>query len=298
MSSNNAITVKNLTKRYSDFCLDNISFEIPYGFIVGFIGENGAGKTTTIKSLLGLCNIESGEIEILGNQVKRVKENASYKEHIGVVFDDCNFPQEMFLGDVGKMMKNFYKTWDSVKFDHYIRQFDLPKKKKIKELSKGMKMKLSIIVALSHDSQILILDEATSGLDPIVRNEILDIFRDFVLDENHSVFLSSHITSDIEKAADYIMLIHKGKLLFQAAKDDLLNNYGIVKCSKEQADQIPLDIVVGREDNSFETSILINNKKRLTESGYFTKFEKDGASPVIDRANIEDIMLYMVKKHI
>ncbi len=295
MSQENAIVVKNLTKRYKDFCLDNISFEIPYGTIVGFIGENGAGKTTTIKSLLGLCQIESGEIELLGNQVKRVKEDAEYKEHIGVVFDECNFPQELFMGDVGKIMKSIYKTWDSVKFENYVKQFELPKNKKVKELSKGMKMKLSIAVALSHDSRVLILDEATSGLDPIIRNEILDIFRDFVLDEKHAIFLSSHITSDIEKVADYIMLIHKGKLLFKAGKDELIYNYAIVKCSKEQAESIPTDIIVGRADNAFETSILINDKKRLTESNFFKKCEEDAITPVIDRANIEDIMLYMVK---
>lgn len=296
MSAQNAIEVKNLTKRYGDFCLDHLNFEIPYGSIVGFIGENGAGKTTTIKSILGLCPIETGEIQILGNPVGNTREKSSYKEHVGVVFDECNFPQELKLGDIRKIMKNMYQTWDDAKFKDYISKFELPENKKIKELSKGMKMKTSIAVALSHDSHVLVLDEATSGLDPVVRNEILDIFREFILDEQHAVFLSSHITSDIEKAADYIMLIHKGKLLFKAGKDDLIYNYGVVKCSKEQAAQIPSDIVVGKDENSFETSVLINDRKRLTESGFLATTDVNGMTPVIDRVNVEDIMLYMVKE--
>lgn len=234
MNIENAISVKNLTKQYDGFKLDNVSFQIPMGTIVGFVGENGAGKSTTIRAVLGLIPIEEGEIEILGHKIDRSKQEGAWREQIGVVFDECNLPVSLKIKDIRHIMKNIYKTWDDDKFTGYLMRFEIPLNKKIKDLSKGMKMKLSIAVALSHDSRLLILDEATSGLDPVIRSEILDIFREFIEDEQHTVFLSSHITSDIEKIADYVMLIHKGKLLFTENKDELLYNYGVVKCSKEQ----------------------------------------------------------------
>lgn len=290
MSTEYAASVQNLTKKYENFTLDNVTLQVPYGCVVGFIGENGAGKSTTILSMLGLIPVDGGEISLLGHKVSRENgyhESVDYREHIGVVFDECSFHGQMQVRYIAKIMKNIYKTWDNDKFTSYLKRFELPVNKKVQELSKGMKMKLSIAVALSHDSRLLILDEATGGLDPVVRNEVLDIFREFTMDERHAIFISTHITSDIEKIADYIVLIHRGKLLFTEEKDELLYHYGIVRCTKEQADTIPDELIAGREDNEFSVNVLINDKG----NSFFR--EKDW---VIDRAGIEDILLYMVKK--
>lgn len=293
--SQNAIEVRNLIKKYNEFVLDNICFDIPEGSIVGFIGDNGAGKSTTMKAILGLVPIEGGEIRVLGHPVKRNLADEDWREQISVVFDECNFPNELKTKNINIIMKNIYRTWDENRFKEFLQKFELPANKKVRELSKGMKMKLSIAAALSHDSRLLILDEATSGLDPVVRNEILDIFREYVEDESHTVFLSSHITSDIEKIADYIMLIHKGKVLLMESKDKLLYEYGMVKCTKEQADRIPEEIIVGREDTSFETSVLVRNRQKLEENGFFQMTAKDLQTPVMDRVGIEDILLYVAK---
>lgn len=296
MSVENAIEVKNLTKVYDGFRLDNVSFQVPTGSIVGFIGENGAGKSTTIKAILGLLPDREGEIQVLGHQIDSENDKESWREQIGVVFDECNFPPELKVKMIASVMKNMYQTWDEKKFADYARKFELPFEKKVKELSKGMKMKLCIAVALSHDSRLLILDEATSGLDPVVRNEILDIFRDFVENEENTIFLSSHITSDIEKIADYIIFIHKGKLLFMENKDDLIYKYALVKCTGAQADRIPGEIIVYREDNSYEAIVLVRDKDNLQKGGFLeTAVQKGEITPVIDKVGIEDIMLYTVK---
>lgn len=292
----NAITVKNLTKKYEGFKLNNISFQIPTGTIVGFIGENGAGKSTTILSMLGLIPVDAGEMEVLGHQILLEEKEGTWKEQIGVVFDDCNLPAVLKVKEVQSIMKSIYRTWDTDKFWNYVETFELSPDKKIKELSKGMKMKLSIAIALSHNSRLLILDEATSGLDPVIRSEILDIFREFIENERHTVFMSSHITSDIEKIADYVMLIHKGQLLFTESKDELLYHYGVVRCTREQAALIPEEIIVGREETMFETSILVNDIQRMKDGGFLEKAEQMSKSrPVIDKANIEDILLYIAR---
>ena len=299
MNTQNAVEINNLTKKYEGFLLDHISFQIPWGTIVGFIGENGAGKSTTIKAMLGLVPVEEGEIHVAGQDVREQKGNADWQEQIGVVFDECNFPAELKIKNINRSLKYIFKTWDESRFLSYLKRFELPADKKIKELSKGMKMKLSIAAALSHDSRILILDEATSGLDPIVRNEILDIFREFVEDEQHAVFISSHITSDIEKVADYIMLIHKGKLLLYENKDEMIYNYGIVRCTKQQAAKIPKEAVQGKWENAFETSVLINDRSFFENGGVEALMEsQQDVKPVIDKVNIEDILVYMVKNEV
>ncbi|MDO4302985.1 MAG: ABC transporter ATP-binding protein [Bacillota bacterium] len=290
----NAIEVKNLTKIYDGFKLNNISFQIPEGSVVGFIGENGAGKSTTIKALLGLIPVEEGQVNVLGHLIGE-EADVSWREQLGVVFDECSFPGELKVKDIARFMKHIYRTWDEKQFENYMQKFELPTGKRVKELSKGMKMKLSIAVALSHDSRLLILDEATSGLDPVVRNEILDIFREYVEDEGHTVFLSSHITSDIEKIADYIILLHKGELLFMENKDKLIYDYGLVRCTREQADRIPTGIVVGREDNAYGTTVLVSDQNALKESGILESGMDGETAPAIDRAGIEDILLYIAK---
>lgn len=295
----NAIEVKNLTKKYEGFELNNISFDIPEGSIVGFIGENGAGKSTAMKAILGLIPVDQGDITVLEQKIvgetANEKTDEKWREQIGVVFDECNFSNELKIKNINSFMKHIYQTWDEKVFLDYIGKFDLPIDKRVKELSKGMKMKLSIAAALSHGSKLLILDEATSGLDPVVRNEILDIFREYVIDEHRTIFLSSHITSDIEKIADYILLIHQGKILLMESKDTLIYEYGMVKCTKEQAESIPEELVVGREDTEFGSSVLVKNKNSLKDSGFFDRQTEEGIKPVIDRVDIEEILLYIVK---
>ena len=276
----NALEIKNLSKKYPEFTLDNINITLPAGCIMGFIGENGAGKSTTIKAILDLIEKDSGEITILGET--NLSKNQRLKEHIGVVMDECSFPENLNAKEIDKVMKNCYKTWNRTKYMRYLDKFALSLKKPVKEYSRGMKMKLSIAVALSHDSKLLILDEATSGLDPIVRDEILDVFLDFIQDESHSVFISSHIISDLEKICDYITFIHDGKIIFSEVKDELLDKYTIIKCSEAEYSTIDKAAIIGRRKSSFGIEALALKKK--IPSNIRT-----------DNVNIEDIMLYFVK---
>ena len=278
-----AIKIINLSKKYSDFCLNNINIDLPKGCIMGFIGENGAGKSTTIKLILDLIHRDNGRITVLGKDNK--KELTLIKENIGVVMDECFFPENISAKNINLIMKNIYKTWDEKKFMNLVKNFNLPENKIVKDYSKGMKMKLSIAVALSHDSKLLILDEATSGLDPIVRDEILDVFLEFIQNEEHSIFISSHIISDLEKICDYITFIHKGKIIFSEAKDNLLEDYGILKCSLEDFKNIDKSIVIGSRKNSFGVEALVLQNK--IKGNY-----------VIDKASIEDIMLFYVKENV
>jgi ABC-2 type transport system ATP-binding protein len=243
----NVLEIKNLTKRYEQFTLDNVNLSLPKGCIMGFVGENGAGKSTTIKLILNLIRKNDGTVRIMG--LDNIKDDNIIKEDIGVVFDESNFPDDMRIKDINKVMKNIYKKWDESLFTSYLSKFSLPTTKIVKEFSRGMKMKLSLAVALSHHAKLLILDEATSGLDPIVRDEILDEFLDFIQDEEHSIFISSHIISDLEKIADYITFIHKGKIVFSESKDNLLSNYGILKCSNADFVNIDKSNVYGSRKN-------------------------------------------------
>lgn len=276
-----ALILENVTKEYKDFKLDHINIYLPKGCIMGFIGENGAGKSTTIKLILDLVKRDEGKITILGKDNK--KELHSIKENIGVVMDELCFPENLNAKEINTVMQKIYKTWDKDKFFHFIQRFSLSKDKSIKEYSRGMKMKLSIAVALSHDSKILILDEATSGLDPIVREEILDIFLEFIQDESNSIFVSSHIISDLEKICDYITFIHKGKIVFSESKDDLLDKYGILKCTEEEFPNINSSAVKGVRKNKFGMEALV--LKDEIEGNY-----------VIDKADIEDIMIFYIKE--
>jgi len=276
----NVIEIKNLTKKYDDFTLSDVNITLPKGCIMGFIGENGAGKSTTIKLILNLIHRDNGKINVLG--LDNIQNDKRMKEDVGVVFDESNFPDNMNATDVSVVMKHIYKNWDVTVFQSFIQKFSLPLKKTIKEYSRGMKMKLSIAVALSHHAKLLVLDEATSGLDPIVRDEILDVFLEFIQDEEHSIFISSHITSDLEKIADYITFIHKGKIVFSEPKDSLISDFGILKCSNADYANIDKNIIIGCRKNQFGVEALIQKNKL---KGNYT----------IDHANIEDIMLFHIK---
>lgn len=280
--SKDAIVITNLAKKYNGFTLDNISFTVPKGSIMGFVGENGAGKTTTIKAILDLIHMDGGSIQVLGTDSKQMSSET--KAQIGVVFDGSNLHDNMNVKNINLVMKNIYPNWDEKIYADYIKKFELPEKKIMKEFSRGMKMKLSIAIALSHHSKLLILDEATSGLDPMVRDEILDIFLEFIQEEDHTILLSSHIISDIEKIADYVTFIHKGKIVFSESKDDLIYQYGIIHCRKEDVAALDRSYVVGIRENSFGADVMIRNKEA---------FQRLYHQYNVDRTSIEEIMLFV-----
>lgn len=259
----NILEIKHLRKSYPDsnFKLEDISFSVPCGSIVGFIGENGAGKTTTMGTIIGGLKKDSGNIKVLGEEMDITK--VAEKEDIGVVFDDMNFSDNLDVNKLSKVMKNIYKQWNQDKFFYYINKFSLPQNQKIKGFSRGMSMKLSIAVALSHDPKLLILDEATSGLDPVVREEILDVFLDFVGDKKRAILLSSHIISDIEKIADYLIFIRKGKIVLGVDKKELLNDYSIVKCNEKEIDALNKFNIVTYRKKGEEMEVLVSNKSSL-----------------------------------
>lgn len=278
------LEVKDLEKKYTDFNLDKISFSIPSGTIVGLIGENGAGKSTTINAILNLIKKDGGEIKVLGKEM--TDSDTGMRNEIGVVFDGNNFYETLTPRKIGNIMAKVYTNWDMSCFEDYLKRFQLPVSKEIKQFSKGMKMKFTIAVALSHNPRLLILDEATSGLDPIVRDEVLDIFLDFVQDETHAVLVSSHITSDLEKIADYITFIHKGKLIFSLSKDELIYNYGIIKCGREQFMKMDSDDIITYRKKDYEYEILVSDKTRM---------ERKYKNCLMNDVTIDDIMLLYVK---
>ncbi|MBC3886988.1 ATP-binding cassette domain-containing protein [Acetobacterium paludosum] len=280
----NAIEIKNLNKSYHDFNLKNVSFNVPKGSIVGFIGENGAGKTTTLKAILNLINRDNGTIEILG--MNNTSEDKKIKEDIGVVLDGCNFHDSLKTGDISKMMASIYKNWNLSVFQRYLKKFELPENKTVKEYSRGMKMKLQIAVALSHDPKVLILDEATSGLDPIVREEMLDVFMEFIQDEEHAILISSHITSDLDKIADYIVFIHQGEILLNEEKETLLEGMGILKCSEDDFRKLDKEEYIRYRKNQFGFEVLIKDKLALKR-----KYKE----AIVDGVTIEEIMLFYVR---
>ncbi|MCI2106095.1 MAG: ABC transporter ATP-binding protein [Intestinimonas sp.] len=275
-----ALEVKDLTKRYQGFTLDHVNFTLPSGCIMGFIGENGAGKSTAIKLILDLIHPDDGEISVLGTSM--CAGGKQLREQIGVVMDESSFPDNLTLEDIGKILNGCYQTWSSGRFQQYQDKFSLPGRKPVKQFSRGMKMKLAIAAALSHNSRLLILDEATSGLDPIIRDEILDEFLSFLQDEDHSILISSHILSDLEKVCDYITFLHQGKVLFSKPKDELMESYVVVKCSERELEALDPAAVLGVRRNRFGVEALA--QRHAVPTGLIT-----------DPATIEDIMLYSVR---
>ncbi|WP_455530773.1 ABC transporter ATP-binding protein [Ruminococcus sp.] len=252
----NALEIKNLTKNYKGFKLDNISFTLPSGCIMGVIGENGAGKSTTIRSVLGMVKPDSGDINIMGRKL-----DAGLKNDIGVVLDEVGLPNSVNVLDVNKIMKKFFKNWDEKQFFKYIDSFSLPKDKKFADFSKGMKMKLGIAVALSHNAKLLILDEPTSGLDPLVRDEIIDILNDFTRDDDHSILISSHIVSDLEKICDYIAFIHNGRLMLCEEKDVLLEKYKFINVTEQQLSELDQSAIRGKKVGRFGVEAIAEAEK-------------------------------------
>lgn len=282
----NILEVQNLRKEYKDFTLKDISFNLKKGYIMGFIGPNGAGKTTTIKLMLNLIQKDSGQIKIFGKNHK--KNEREIKDRIGFVFDKNYYYEELTLKDMKRIIAPLYSQWDNQMFNQYIERFNLPINQKIKEFSKGMQMKASLAVALSHHADLLVMDEPTSGLDPVIRSELLDILGDFIQDEQKAVFFSTHITSDLDKIADYVTFIDNGEIVLSSTKDEILDNYGLVKGRKELLNSQTKEIFVGVDENSFGFEGLV------TDRGEAKKVLGDEI--IIEKPSLEDIMLYQIKR--
>ena len=281
----NAIEIKGLTKRYDGFTLDNVSFDVPKGSIIGFIGQNGAGKTTTINALLNIVKKDEGEIKLLG--LDSVKDEFEVKSQIAAVFDELPFDDRLNANDINKILREVFEQWSSETFFGYLDRFALPRKKKFGKFSKGMKMKLQIASALSHNAKLLIMDEATTGLDPVVRNEILDIFLEYLQNEEHTILMSSHITSDLDKVADSVTFIDKGKLLISGYKDDILDSHGVLKCTKSDYKEIDPEDIISARLSDFGAEVMVADRAECSR-------KYSGA--VIDPATLEEIMIYYVNR--
>ena len=278
----NAIQIENLTKAYPKFKLQNLNLTLPTGCILGLIGENGAGKSTTIRLLLKLLERDSGKVELLGTDID-APEFISRCNDIGVVLDEVGFPAQLNARQLDRIFSDTYARWDSERFFSLLRQFGVPDDKPFQSYSRGMKMKAGIASALAHDAKLLILDEATSGLDPVAREEVLEILTDFTRDETHSILISSHIVSDLEKLCDYIAFLHKGKLLLFEEKDRLLESYGVLQCTEQTLDALPKEAVVGKKVGKYGAEVLLRRE-----------FAPRGAQLL--PCNIEDLFVYMVKE--
>ena len=281
----NAIEIKGLTKRYDGFTLDNVSFDVPKGSIMGFIGQNGAGKTTTINALLNIVKKDGGEIKLLG--LDSVKDEFEVKSQIAAVLDELPFDDRLNANDINKILREVFEQWSSETFFGYLDRFALPRKKKFGKFSKGMKMKLQIASALSHNAKLLIMDEATTGLDPVVRNEILDIFLEYLQNEEHTILMSSHITSDLDKVADSVTFIDKGKLLISGYKDDILDSHGVLKCTKSDYKEIDPEDIISARLSDFGAEVMVADRAECSR-------KYSGA--VIDPATLEEIMIYYVNR--
>ena len=282
----NILELQQVSKSFqkSGFLLDQITFSLPYGSILGFVGENGAGKTTTIGCILNTIRKDHGKITLFGREM--ADADTDIREKIGVVYDGDNFPSYWTAKQLSQIMAGLYKNWDNALFEKYTDEFALPSGQKIGHYSRGMTMKLAIAAALSHHPQLLILDEATSGLDPIMRDEMLDVFLDFVQEETHSILLSSHITSDLEKIADYIAFIHKGRLLMTVSKNQLAYQYAVMRCQESQFRSLDPGDVLAYRKRDLQTDVLVRNAKEA--AGKYKDI-------VIDHVSLDEIMLLLIK---
>lgn len=282
----NILELQNLTKSYpkSDFTLEQITFSLPYGSILGFVGENGAGKTTTISCILNTVAKDSGTIKLFGKEMG--DGDTDIRERIGVVYDGDNFPGFWTAKQLSKVMAGLYRNWDEALFRKYLEEFQLPSKQKIRHYSKGMTMKLAIAAALSHHPELLILDEATSGLDPVMRDDMLDVFLEFVQEENHAILLSSHITSDLEKVADTIVFIHEGRLILTAAKDELIYQYAVMRCKESQFRTLDKEDILAYRKRDMQIDVLVADGSKARH-----KYKE----VVVDHTSVDEIMLLLMK---
>ncbi len=276
------LQVKEIHKQYPQFLLDKINFELPEGAIMGLIGENGAGKSTTMRIILGMAQADSGSVSIFGHEGVTEQDRAQ----IGVVFDELPFNQTLFVSHLGKVMQGIYPNWDQQAYEEYLARFRLPDKKELKDFSRGMKMKLSLAVAMSHHARLLILDEPTSGLDPVVRAEILDLFLEFISDGKRSILVSSHMTGDLERIADYITLIHQGRVILSKNKDELIYGYGIARADRQTLAAVDSSLVEAIQDGPYGSQALINDRVR---------FEREYPDILLDRLNLDEMMVMLCR---
>lgn len=282
MEYENAIEIKNLCKHYDGFTLDNLSFCVPKGSIMGFVGQNGAGKSTTIKAILNIVKKDGGDIRILG--LDHIRDEMEIKNKIAVVFDEVPFHDALNARQLDRILGDIYESWESDTFFSYLKRFSLPHKKALGQFSKGMKMKLQIAAALSHRAELLIMDEPTSGLDPVVRSEMLDVFMEFIQEESHTILLSSHITSDLERIADSVTFIHNGRLLLTDYKDDILYRHGIIQCSPKEAGGLPKEDIVSIRRSNYNVSVMVKDKNNPRYQKY-----------TVDNTSLDEILLYYVR---
>lgn len=282
---NPILEIRNLSKRYPGFSLNNLNISLESGYIMGFIGPNGAGKTTTIKLIMNLIRRDAGEIKVFG--LDNIRDEIRIKERIGFVYEENYFYDELTLRETRRVIAPFYPGWDDAVFRNYLDHFELPAHKKVKDLSRGMKMKLSLAVALSHNADLIIMDEPTSGLDPVSRNELLEILTEVIQDEQKGVFFSTHITTDLDKIADYITFIHRGKIVFSEARDSLMERYAVIKGDRELLDPDVRREFIGIRENRFGFEALTGDAERARQVF--------GNSVLIERASLEEIMLYTIR---
>lgn len=285
MNTENILELNGVSKSYKDFTLQNVSFQLPKGSIMGLVGANGAGKSTTIKSILNLIRRDSGDIKVFG--LDNIRHDQEIKERLGVVFDETYFHGVLKPKQIGKFMKDIYKTWDETQFLDFLKKLKIPLDKQIKDFSRGMKMKLSIAAAMSHGADLLILDEPTGGLDPVVRSEILDLFLDFIQDENKGILLSSHIITDLEKIADYITFLGNGKVVLSESKDEILYVYGVLKGSLDDLERIDKADLISVHKHRFGFEALVK---------YADRIRAKYPGMIVDPVNIEDMMLFIAKE--
>lgn len=282
MELTNAIEIRGLTKHYKGFSLENLNLDLPAGCVLGLVGENGAGKSTTIRLTMDALERDGGTVTVLGVDNKS-REFHAIKEDIGVVLDETFVPEILSAKQLGRIMAGSFKNWEQDTYEGWLKRLDLPEDKRFKDYSRGMTMKLGIAAALSHGAKLLLLDEATGGLDPMVREELLEVFADFAAQDGHAVLLSSHIVSDLERICDYIAFLHRGRLVLCEEKDVLLDTYGILKCTREQLANIPEEAIHGKRVGAYGVEALV--ERELIPRGL-----------TVDRANLEDIILYLVKE--
>lgn len=280
------LKVKNLTKEFKNFKLKNISFNLEPGYIMGFIGPNGAGKTTTIKLIMNLLKRDAGNIEIFGKD--NVKFERQVKDRIGFVYDESHYYEDLTIKQMKNIVAPFYTEWNEKLFQKYVKDFSLDEKMKIKTLSKGMKMKFSLSLALSHNAELIIMDEPTSGLDPVFRREMLDILYEVIQDENKSIFFSTHITTDLEKIADYITFLNDGEIVFSKSKDEVLDSYGVVKGGKEILNSDTKSEFIGIRETNVGFEALTRDKNKIK------RLFRDKV--LIEKPSLEDIMFYTVRR--
>ena len=281
----NAIEIQGLTKKYDGFTLDNVSFAVPRGTIMGFVGQNGAGKTTTIKAILNIIRTDGGSVRILG--MDHIEKEYEIKEQIAAVFDEIPFQDCFNAVQLNRVFEGLYVNWSSETFFSYLDRFQLPRRKKIRALSKGMKMKLQIATALSHGAKVLIMDEATTGLDPVVRNEILDIFREYLKDDTNSILMSSHITSDLEKIADAVPFIDKGKVYLTGYKDELLERHALLKCSRKEFETVARQDYISARVGEYNVEVMVADREAA-----HAKYPDIAC----EKTTLEEIMLFYVNR--